>query len=87
MLAVPRPYSRTDYCPLIAWGGTARACAVMETGQPLFIEGRFQSRAYTKLVDGEPIDMTAYEISVIKLFESEEELSEYDKTPAVPSIR
>jgi single-stranded DNA-binding protein len=80
MLAVPRPYNRTDYCPLIAWGGTARTCAVMETGQPLFIEGRFQSREYTKTVDGQPVDMTAYEISVIKLFGSAEELAEIEAT-------
>ncbi|MCL2003237.1 MAG: single-stranded DNA-binding protein [Oscillospiraceae bacterium] len=76
MLAVPRTYSRTDYLPLIAWGGAARAAAAMETGQPLFAAGRFQSRAYTKIIDGEPFDMTAYEISVVRLFDSEEELME-----------
>ncbi|MDR0326261.1 MAG: single-stranded DNA-binding protein [Oscillospiraceae bacterium] len=76
MLAVPRTYSRTDYLPLIAWGGAARSCAMMQTGQPLHIAGRFQSRVYTKVIDGEPVDMTAYEISVVKLMESAEELTE-----------
>jgi hypothetical protein len=76
MLAVPRTYSRTDYLPLIAWGGAARAASMMETGQPMFAAGRFQSRAYTKVIDGEPVDMTAYEISVVRLLESEEELLE-----------
>jgi single-stranded DNA-binding protein len=76
MLAVPRSYSRTDYLPLIAWGGAARTAAVMEAGQPLYTAGRFQSRAYTKVVDGQPLDMTAYEISVVKLLDSEEELME-----------
>jgi hypothetical protein len=76
MLAVPRTYNRTNYLPLIAWGGTARACAQMETGQPLFAEGRFQSRAYTKVNDGVAANMTAYEISVVKLAGSEEDLLE-----------
>ena len=75
MLAVPRTYSRTDYLPLIAWGGAARACAMMEAGQPLHIAGRFQSRGYTKIIEGEPVDMTAYEISVVKLMDSEEEMT------------
>jgi hypothetical protein len=75
MLAVPRTYSRTDYLPLIAWGGAARAASEMEAGQQLFTEGRFQSRAYTKVIDGETFDMTAYEVSVVKLFDSEEELA------------
>ncbi|MDR0294075.1 MAG: single-stranded DNA-binding protein [Oscillospiraceae bacterium] len=81
MLAVPRTYSRTDYLPLIAWGGAARACAVMETGQSLYVAGRFQSRAYTKVIDGESVDMTAYEISVIRLAESEEELTDPPPDP------
>jgi single-stranded DNA-binding protein len=76
MLAAPRTYSRTDYLPLIAWGGAARSCAMMNTGQPLYIEGRFQSRLYTKVIDGESVDMTAYEVSVVKLLDSEEELME-----------
>lgn len=76
MLAVPRSYNRTNYLPLIAWGGTARACAQMETGQPLFAEGRFQSRSYVKQLDGESVNMTAYEISVVRLAGSEEELLE-----------
>ena len=76
MLAVPRTYNRSDYLPLIAWGGAARVCAEMETGAPLYVEGRFQSRDYTKIIDGGTADMTAYEISVVRLFHSEEELSE-----------
>ncbi len=76
MLAVPRSFNRTNYLPLIAWGGTARACAQMETGQPLFAEGRFQSRAYTKVIDDQPVEMTAYEVSVVRLANSDEELLE-----------
>ena len=76
MLAVPRAYSRTDYLPMIAWGSTARECATMNPGDPLFVEGRFQSRGYTKIIDGVSHNMTAYEISIVKLLESEEALAE-----------
>jgi single-stranded DNA-binding protein len=76
MLAVPRLYGRADYLPLIAWGGTARAVSAMEAGQPLFAAGRFQSRGYTKVTDAGPVEMTAYEVSVVRLFGSEEELLE-----------
>jgi hypothetical protein len=75
MLAVPRVYGRADYLPLIAWGGTARTVSVMEAGQPLFAAGRFQSRAYTKASETGSVEMTAYEISVTRLFGSESELA------------
>lgn len=76
MLAVPRPYGRADYLPLIAWGSAARAVSMMEAGQSLFAAGRFQSRGYTKATENGPVDMTAYEISVVRIFDGEEELSE-----------
>ncbi|KAB4864429.1 single-stranded DNA-binding protein, partial [Bacteroides thetaiotaomicron] len=37
------------------------------------IEGRFQSRKYTKVFDGESVEKTAYEISVMKLEQAGEE--------------
>ena len=74
MLAVPRTYNRADYLPLIAWGQTARICARMAAGDRLFAEGRFQSRGYTKIEDGAAREKVAFEISVGRLLESEEEL-------------
>ena len=67
MLAVPRRYGRTDYLPCIAWGGLARRCGALEVGDGVRIEGRLQSRAYTKVDHGVSEVRTAYEVSVMKL--------------------
>ncbi|MCL2082543.1 MAG: single-stranded DNA-binding protein [Oscillospiraceae bacterium] len=74
MLAVGRSYNRTDYLPLIAWGKTARECATLGVGSMIYLEGRFQSRQYTKLVEECLEEKTAYEISVLHTADSEEEL-------------
>ncbi len=64
MLAVNRPYHRTDYLPCIFWGRTARQTAGLSVGDALSLEGRLQSRDYTKLLeDGTALQRTAYEIS------------------------
>ena len=65
MLAVNRRYGRADYLPCIAWGGLARRCGALEDG--VRIEGRLQSRAYTKVDHGVSEVRTAYEVSVMKL--------------------
>lgn len=66
MLAVNRPYHRTDYLPCIFWGRTAREVALCSVGAKLHLTGRFQSRAYTKLLpDGTAAERTAYEVSAI----------------------
>lgn len=48
ILAVNRRYGRADYLPCIAWGAVAQQAAAMTTGDRLTIEGRVQSRTYTK---------------------------------------
>ena len=66
MLAVNRPYHRTDYIPCILWGHTARAAARLSAGAALHLTGRFQSRDYTKVLpDGAVLQKTAYEVSVL----------------------
>lgn len=66
MLAVNRPYHRTDYLPCIFWGRTARRIAALDVGSRIFLDGRLQSREYTKLLeDGTVEQRTAYEISAI----------------------
>lgn len=66
MLAVNRPYHRTDYLPCIFWGRTAREIALCTVGARLHLTGRFQSRPYTKLLpDGTTSERTAYEVSAI----------------------
>ena len=66
MLAVNRPYHRTDYLPCIFWGRTARQVSQLGVGSKLCLEGRLQSRVYTKLLDdGTAGERTAYEISAV----------------------
>lgn len=67
MVAVPRRYGRADYLPVIAWGQLAIAISQRSVGDILSVEGRVQSRQYTKVTDGGTQDRTAYEVSVMHL--------------------
>lgn len=72
-LAVNRAYGRADYLPCIAWGSVAHRCAVLDVGDPLRLEGRLQSRVYTKVLDGRTEERTAFEVSVMRLPEEYED--------------
>lgn len=72
ILAVNRRYGRADYLPCIAWGQTAAQIAEMDIGERLTLEGRVQSRTYTKLLESGAEERTAFEVSVMQLVESEE---------------
>lgn len=63
ILAVGRRYHRSDYIPVITWGLQAREVARKTVGDRLSVQGRLQSRSYTKIVDGEPEERVAYEVS------------------------
>ena len=67
MLAVRRRYGRSDYLPCIAWGSSARAAACWDVGSAVRLAGRIQSRAYLKTENGETVEKTAYEVSVIHI--------------------
>ena len=67
MLAVNRRYGRADYLPCIAWGALARCCGELGVGDGLRLDGRLQSREYTKVDQGMTEKRTAYEISVMHL--------------------
>lgn len=66
LLAVNRRYRRADYLPCIAWGAVAQQVAAMTTGDRLTIEGRVQSRTYTKTENGVSTERTAYEVSIMR---------------------
>ena len=72
LLAVNRPYGRADYLPCIAWGSLAAHCGALDVGDKLRLEGRLQSRRYHKLIDGEQVERTAFEISVMNLLPEED---------------
>ncbi len=68
LVAVNRPYGKSDYIPCIAWGRNARYASGFAVGTRLLIWGRVQSREYTKkLNDAECERRVAYEVSVSKL--------------------
>ena len=69
MLAVPRAFHRAfhraDYLPCILWGRTAQLVSTCHTSDVISVQGRLQSRIYTKLTLEGPQDRTAYEISAL----------------------
>lgn len=73
LIAVNRMYGKADYIPCITWGRNARYAGNLDVGTRIDVEGRLQSREYTKkLDDGTEEIRTAYEISVSRIEESEE---------------
>ena len=74
MLAVPRAFRRADYLPCILWGRTAYEISQCHTRDRIRIEGRLQSRIYTKLTEDGPQERTAYEISALTASILEEQI-------------
>lgn len=68
LIAVNRPYGKSDYIPCIAWGRNARFASSFEVGGRIQVWGRVQSREYVKKLNEEDLEKhTAYEVSVSKL--------------------
>ena len=70
LIAVNRPYGKSDYIPCIAWGRGAQWVSEFEVGNRVKLYGRVQSREYFKKTSpdsdaGEYRD--AYEISVMRM--------------------
>lgn len=78
LIAVNRRNNKSDYLPCIFWGRNAKYMQAQPVGTKINIEGRIQSRVYIKkLEDGITEEKTAYEISVSKLrqVDQDEDLS------------
>jgi single-stranded DNA-binding protein len=74
LIAVNRPYNKSDYIPCIAWGRNARYSEKLHVGDHIKIWGRVQSREYQKKVQEEQvITKIAYEVSVSKMEINEED--------------
>ena len=68
LLAVNRPYGKSDYIPCICWGRNARFADSFAVGGRVQVWGRIQSREYQKkLSETEYEKRVAYEVSVSKL--------------------
>ena len=68
LIAVNRPYGKSDYIPCITWGRNAKYTENLPVGTNVKIWGRIQSREYKKKISEEEfITKTAYEVSVTKM--------------------
>lgn len=74
LLAVNRPYGKSDYIPCIVWGRNAHFAEALSVGTCVEIFGRIQSREYQKKISENEFETrTAYEVSVSRIEEVEEE--------------
>lgn len=68
LLAVNRPYGKSDYIPCICWGRNARFADSFQVGEHIQVWGRIQSREYQKKISETEFEKRiAYEVSVSKL--------------------
>lgn len=68
LLAVNRPYHKSDYIPCVTWGRNAKYAAELPVGTKVRFKGRVQSRTYVKNID-EILseERVAYEASISSL--------------------
>ncbi len=82
LVAVNRPYGKSDYIPCIAWGRNARFASNFEIGGHIRLWGRIQSREYAKKFGEDEIEKRiAYEVSINKLERVEETPEKQDEAP------
>ncbi|EPZ53800.1 OB-fold nucleic acid binding domain protein [[Clostridium] sordellii ATCC 9714] len=68
LVAINRPYNKSDYIPSIVWGRNAKFAKNLEVGDRIQMWGRVQSRDYEKkLEDGTIEKRVAYEVSISKI--------------------
>lgn len=68
LVAVNRPYGKSDYIPCVCWGRNAKYASTIPVGSHISLVGRIQSRNYTKKIsDDVSEERTAYEVSVSKM--------------------
>lgn len=68
LVAVNRPYGKSDYIPCICWGRNAKFAGCLDIGTCLRLHGRIQSREFKKKIGEEEFETrTAYEVSVHRL--------------------
>lgn len=74
LIAVSRPYEKSDYLPCIFWGNNAKYTGTLEVGTHIKASGRVQSREYQKMIaENEYETRTAYEVSISSMEVIEDE--------------
>ena len=78
LIAVNRPYGKSDYIPCICWGRNARFASSLEVGTRCIVNGRIQSREYSKRFSETEVEKRiAYEVSISKVEVQEDEEESY----------
>ena len=73
LVAINRPFGKSDYLPCIVWGRNAIMAKCYEVGTKIEIKGRFQSREYQKKIEDDVFETRlAYEVSVSSISQLEE---------------
>lgn len=73
LVAINRPYNKSDYIPSIVWGRNAKFAKNLKVGDRVQMWGRVQSRDYEKkLENGEIEKRVAYEVSISKIKKMDE---------------
>lgn len=72
LIAVNRPYGKSDYIPCISWGRNARYSSNLKIGNKIRITGRIQSKEYIKRMEDEKRIAFEVSISQMEVVESEE---------------
>lgn len=68
LVAINRPYNKSDYIPSIVWGRNAKFAKNLKVGDRIQMWGRVQSRDYEKKLENGEIDKrVAYEVSISKI--------------------
>lgn len=79
LLAVNRPYNKSDYIPAIAWGRNARFAGNLKVGDRVHVWGRMQSRIYQKRLGDNCVEQrVAYEVSISKIESIKNENQEWE---------
>lgn len=68
LVAINRPYNKSDYIPSIVWGRNAKFAKNLKVGDRIQLWGRVQSREYEKKIDeNNVVKKMAYEVSISKI--------------------
>lgn len=77
LVAINRPYNKSDYIPSIVWGRNAKFAKGLKVGDRIQMWGRVQSREYEKKTDdGDVLKKVAYEVSISKIKKTSENNNE-----------
>ena len=77
LVAINRPYNKSDYIPSIVWGRNAKFAKNLKVGDRIQLWGRVQSREYEKKIDeNNVVKKKAYEVSISKIKKLDENNNE-----------